>query len=49
MPGGIGGVMRGLGFAGAVLGATLLAAASRVKQPDQVRETRSRPEQGLHH
>lgn len=49
MPGGAAGVMRGLGFAGAVLGATLLAAASRVKQPARVRETRSVPEQGFHH
>jgi hypothetical protein len=49
MPGSAAGVMRGLGFAGAVLGATLLAAASRVKQPAQAGEPRSMPEQGFHH
>ena len=33
MPAGAAGVLRGLGFAGAVLGATLLAATGRVGQP----------------
>jgi hypothetical protein len=33
MPGGLAGVVRGVGFAGAVLGGTLLAAASRDQSP----------------
>jgi hypothetical protein len=49
MPGSGAGVLRGLGFAGTVLGATLLAATSRVKQPAPARETRSVPGQGSHH
>lgn len=39
MPGGTAGVLRGLGFAGAVLGAALLAAAPR---PEAARKTRQR-------
>ena len=49
MPGSAAGILRGLGFAGAVLGATLLAATSRVKQPAPERETPSVHEQGFHH
>jgi hypothetical protein len=33
VPGSAAGVLRGLGFAGAVLGASLLAATSRAQQP----------------
>ena len=33
MPGGVAGTLRALGFAGAVLGATLLAATGRVGAP----------------
>jgi hypothetical protein len=49
VPGNAAGVLRGLGFAGAVLGATLLAVTGRVNQPITVRETRSTPGQGIHH
>jgi hypothetical protein len=49
MPGSAAGVLRGLGFAGAVLGAALLAATRRVKETTPVRETRSLHEQGFHH
>jgi hypothetical protein len=48
MPGSAAGILRGLGFAGAVLGATLLAATRRVKQPGPANETRSMPDQGFH-
>jgi hypothetical protein len=48
MPWSAAGVLRGLGFVGAVLGATLLAAAGRVKQPAPVRETPSIHGQGFH-
>jgi hypothetical protein len=41
VPGGAAGVLRGLGFAGAALGASLLAATSRVKQPAEERQPRS--------
>jgi hypothetical protein len=44
MPGGAAGLLRGLGFAGAVIGATLLAATSRVEHPAPVAETRPVPE-----
>jgi hypothetical protein len=44
MPGGAAGILRGLGFAGAVLGATSLAATGRVEQLAPVGETRSVPE-----
>jgi hypothetical protein len=45
---GIAAVLRGLGFAGTVLGATLLAANSRAKKPAPTRETRSIPKRDLH-
>jgi hypothetical protein len=41
VPGSAAGVLRGLGFAGAVLGASLLAATSRAKQPAAARQPRS--------
>jgi hypothetical protein len=44
MPGGAAGLLRGLGFAGAVIGATLLAATSRVEHPAAMAETRPVPE-----
>ena len=47
VPGSAAGVLRGLGFAGAVLGASLLAATSRVQQPAPARQTRSVPGQDL--
>ena len=49
VPGSAAGVLRGLGFAGAVLGASLLAATRRVQQPAPARQTRSVPGQDLHH
>jgi hypothetical protein len=48
VPGSAAGVLRGLGFAGAVLGASLLAATSRAEHPAPARQPRSVPEQGLH-
>lgn len=48
VPGSAAGVLRGLGFAAAVVGASLLAATSRAKQPAVARQPRSVPEQGLH-
>lgn len=48
MPWSAAGVLRGLGFAGAVLGATLLAASGRVNQPTPERETPSMHGQGFH-
>jgi hypothetical protein len=47
VPGGAVGVLRGLGFAGAVLGASLLAATRRA-QPAAASQTRSVPEQDVH-
>jgi membrane-bound ClpP family serine protease len=41
MPGGAAGLLRGLGFAGTVLGATLLAATSHAERPLSVGEARS--------
>lgn len=49
VPGNAAGVLRGLGFAGAVLGATMLAVTGRANQPAPVRETRSIPGHGIHH
>jgi hypothetical protein len=48
VPGSAAGVLRGVGFAGAVLGASLLAASSRAKQPAPARQPRSVPEQDIH-
>jgi hypothetical protein len=48
VPGSAAGILRGLGLAGAVLGASLLAATSRAKQPVAARQPRSVPEQGVH-
>ncbi len=42
MPGGLAGAVRAAGFAGAVLGGTLLAAASRDESPVPVRQAQSR-------
>src|SRR5262245_51684984 len=47
VPGSAAGVLRGLGFAGAVLGASLLAATSRVR-PAPARQTRAVPGQDFH-
>ena len=41
-------VLRGLGFAGTVLGATLLAATSRATKPAPARDPRFVPERDLH-